>query len=126
VFHITFFHHDTTLFGTPQLEKKNSLMHIYTSFCREPFGLPNTVTRTAASPDLLLVSHGGTPKMIFHIRETPTYENVYRTETADSVEPFCRHRCGGSVTIRNARAHNSTAKYNLKYELTKTKQRGIW
>jgi glutathione peroxidase-family protein len=45
------------------------------------------------------------------------YANVPKKE--DSVELFCHHRWGVSVTKRNEHRHN-TNKYNLKYELTKT------
>jgi hypothetical protein len=45
----------------------------------------------------------------------------YCQENLFGTWPFCRHRWGGTVTIWNEHRHNTT-KYNLEYELTKTKQ----
>jgi len=43
------------------------------------------------------------------------------TEEADSGEPFCRQRWGGSVTMRQEHRH-TTAKYAAKHEQNKTKK----
>jgi hypothetical protein len=52
-------------------------------------------------------------------------KKVYRPEEVDRGKYFRRHQRGGSVTVRKEHRHR-VIKYNLKYEITNSKQRGSW